>query len=354
MRPIKTTKQQSLIDLALQLYGNPDAIPELMRLNELADLLNQDSEVIPEGEADLASPFHNDATVLYDETSALVNRKNLAYTGNGPLTTGTTMAELPLLLDTYPAYAAYSLRRLRLGYQGMAVRIRRSSDNTEKDIGFTARGHFDISAFNSFVGAGQGYVTTWYDQTGNGRHLTQTTANKQPKITDAVVNGRPAVVSDGVDDYLNNTTLNLSRPLTITTVAKITGGTGEQQLLTGFNASNTTVIQYRKNRPNSNLMFNGMSHTLNPVPTGNELLNIMGTTTKTSLYRNNTLAATETDPAKIPLTLNLVKFFLFVEGIPSLLNYSAAIVPELILWNADETNDINTININLNNYYAAF
>ena len=41
------------------------------------------------------------------------------------------------LLDQYgDAAAAYSLRKLRSGYTGSAIRVRRSSDNTERDIRF--------------------------------------------------------------------------------------------------------------------------------------------------------------------------------------------------------------------------
>ena len=41
------------------------------------------------------------------------------------------------LLDQYgDAAAAYSLRKLRSGYTGSAIRVRRSSDNTERDMGF--------------------------------------------------------------------------------------------------------------------------------------------------------------------------------------------------------------------------
>ena len=44
---------------------------------------------------------------------------------------------VPLLLDTYPnAAVAYSLRKLRTAYTGAAIRVRRSSDNAEQDIGF--------------------------------------------------------------------------------------------------------------------------------------------------------------------------------------------------------------------------
>ena len=42
----------------------------------------------------------------------------------------------PLILDKVPgAVAALSLRKLKGAYTGPAVRIRRSSDNAEQDIG---------------------------------------------------------------------------------------------------------------------------------------------------------------------------------------------------------------------------
>ena len=44
-----------------------------------------------------------------------------------------------LLLDSYPgASVAYSLRKLSSTYAGSAIRVRRSSDNAEQDINFTA------------------------------------------------------------------------------------------------------------------------------------------------------------------------------------------------------------------------
>ena len=89
--------------------------------------------------------------------------------------------------------AAYSLRRLSSAYSGSAVRVRRSSDSTEQDIGFDGSGEFDIVAFSAFVGGGTGYVKTWYDQSGNGRDATQTTTANQPKISLAAINGAPTI-----------------------------------------------------------------------------------------------------------------------------------------------------------------
>jgi hypothetical protein len=87
----------------------------------------------------------------------------------------------PLLLDSYSgAAAAYSLRSLSLAYGGSVVRVRRSSDNTEFD--FTAAQVSDGSLI-AWVGAGNnGFVRTWYDQSGNNRHAQQTTSAQQPQI----------------------------------------------------------------------------------------------------------------------------------------------------------------------------
>jgi hypothetical protein len=98
------------------------------------------------------------------------------------------------------AAAAYSLRRLYASYTGAAIRVRRSSDNAEIDIGFIREG-LDVVTLLAFVGAGSGFITTWYDQSGNGRNATQTTAGAQPRIVNAgaieTTNGRPNLVVSG-------------------------------------------------------------------------------------------------------------------------------------------------------------
>ena len=117
------------------------------------------------------------------------------------------------LLDTYTgAAAAYSLRKLSSAYTGDAIKVRRSSDNTEQDIGFVDN-ELDTSSLLSFVGTGgtdNGFVKTWYDQSGNANDATQTTAANQPQIVSSgsviLENGKPALKFDGSDDYFNLTT----------------------------------------------------------------------------------------------------------------------------------------------------
>jgi hypothetical protein len=104
------------------------------------------------------------------------------------------------LLETYSgAAAAYSLRKLRTGYVGNAIRVRRSSDNTEQDIAFNNSGGLDTTSLLAFVGSGNGFVTTWYDQSGNISNLIQTTAANQARIVYngvlETLNGKPALVT---------------------------------------------------------------------------------------------------------------------------------------------------------------
>lgn len=86
------------------------------------------------------------------------------------------------ILDTYTtASAAYSTRRLSSTYTGSLLRVRRA-DGTEQDIGYTIDGDLDESAISTFAGGTACTVSTWYDQSGNGNHVTNTTVSAQPQI----------------------------------------------------------------------------------------------------------------------------------------------------------------------------
>jgi hypothetical protein len=116
------------------------------------------------------------------------------------------------LLDTYPnAAAAYSVRLLRGNYTGSAIRVRRSSDNAEQNIGFDGSGNLDTTALTSFCSGTNGFVTTWYDQSGNSINLIQTTAINQPQIVSSgsvlLVNTKPCIRFDGIDDKLTQVLL---------------------------------------------------------------------------------------------------------------------------------------------------
>lgn len=121
--------------------------------------------------------------------------------------TVTGVSAAPGLLDTYSgAAAAYSLRRLTWAYGGPVVRVRRSSDNTEQD--FIATQVTD-GTLTTFCGAGNGFVRTWYDQSGNNRNLEQSVASQQPQLVNNGViltsSTKPILLFDGTNDSLRFT-----------------------------------------------------------------------------------------------------------------------------------------------------
>lgn len=111
------------------------------------------------------------------------------------------------------AAAAYSLRQVSASYTGPVIRVRRSVDSAEAN--FTALEVSD-GTLEDWVGASNdGFVTTWYDQSGNENNATQATATNQPKVVSSgsliVENGKAAVEFDNVDDYIETTsTINVS------------------------------------------------------------------------------------------------------------------------------------------------
>lgn len=87
-----------------------------------------------------------------------------------------------LLLDSFGnSSGAYSLRKLRAGYTGNCVEVRRASDNTTSNIGFVDN-FLDTATLKTFCSGTNCFVKTWYDQSTNTRNAEQTTNASQPQI----------------------------------------------------------------------------------------------------------------------------------------------------------------------------
>ena len=126
-------------------------------------------------------------------------------TGNAFRTSRYTGSQI-LDFTTQNVKVAYSLRKLKAAYAGNAIQVRRSYDNTTRDIGFTSTGLLDEATLISFVtNSGtltgtsvNGFVSIWYDQSGNGKNVSNTTLTQQPKIvTNGAIekwNGVPTVM----------------------------------------------------------------------------------------------------------------------------------------------------------------
>jgi hypothetical protein len=170
----------------------------------------------------------------------------------GRLVVGAVSAALPSEL------ASYSVRLFNDSYSGDCLRVRRSGDDAEQDIGFSA-GVLDTASMESFVTAGggtqDGYVVTWFDQSGNGYDQAQSTAGNQPQIvssgTTITQGSYPAIQFDGTNDFFeraniilntaDKTTFNVYYPTAVATSDCIMdldegGGTGQAWTLTSETA----------------------------------------------------------------------------------------------------------------------
>ena len=136
------------------------------------------------------------------------------------------------LLDFSPA-AAYSLRSFDPTADPYVVNVRRSSDNATS--GFKGSQITD-GTLAAWVGSGNdGFIANWYDQAGNNRHASQTTAASQPKIVSSgtvlTEGSKPCVEFDGSNDYMF-TAFSLADVYSQFVVAK-------------FNAANDFIIDGR-------------------------------------------------------------------------------------------------------------
>ncbi len=144
------------------------------------------------------------------------------------------------------AVAAFSTRKIAANYAGSAIRVRRSSDNAEANIGFSGSGDLDIDALLAHVGTGDGFITTWYDQSGNGYNAAQATAAKQPVIVTAgvlnLMNTRAAMAFSGAQtlQLSNNTLVSSVGWFSVIAIWK-SGNTGAVQTAFGAATGITTI-----------------------------------------------------------------------------------------------------------------
>ena len=123
------------------------------------------------------------------------------------------------------------------------------------------------AALLAFVGSGSGFVTKWYDQSGQGNDIAQATASKQPKIVDSGTY-LGAVEFDGVDDIAFYSTPACNALTFCTRMQFRTAGTTTDQPIISSTANGSTgqlAYYFQRHDSNGNLdrfVFNGSSQYL--------------------------------------------------------------------------------------------
>jgi hypothetical protein len=153
-------------------------------------------------------------------------------------------AAAPLLLDTYSgAAAAYSLRQLRTAHTSAVVRVRRSSDNAEQD--FTATQVTD-GTLTSFCGVGNGFVRTWYDQSGNIKDANQASTASQPQVVSGGVlitrNTRPTVRFSSSELFIAASLVSSQLFTLCTVVSSSNTSAGEREIISNWSPPGNNYI----------------------------------------------------------------------------------------------------------------
>ena len=111
------------------------------------------------------------------------------------------------LVSTGDSYAMYGLRKVKDDYTGNCIEVRESDGGALANIGFDAHGNLDEAALLAHCGSNDGFIKTWYDQSGGTSFdLAQSGSGKQPKIVNSGsilrANGRPIMTFDGGNDLV--------------------------------------------------------------------------------------------------------------------------------------------------------
>jgi hypothetical protein len=265
------------------------------------------------------------------------------------------------LLDFYPnAAAAYSVRALSSSYRGPLIKVRRASDNTERDIFALQNGNLDTFTLATFCSGTDGFVTTWYDQSSSGRNATQSTAGAQPQIVSSgsvlTLNSKSAIKFDGINDNLNKTSFGF--PTTKISLVKVNNRIGS--------SVNYDSIGYTINGGLINMngeggvvgfegRANGGSFLVTNsgfTPTNNQILqfNIYDGTALKASTNGNTFATTAVSSNPIVYgsqTLN-------IGSGGNNVDYGNGNTQELVIWNVDQTSNRVAIESNINTYYTIY
>jgi hypothetical protein len=305
-----------------------------------------------------------------------------SVTGAATVTSATLDVVAPLLLDLYPnAAAAYSLRKLRTAYTGNAIRVRRSSDNTEQNIGFTALNVLDEAALTTFCGSGNGFVTIWYDQSGNAKNAEQSTASNQPQIVSSgsviKVNNTTSIEFPGTHKLIisnSTSTFNFLHNGTESTVILLAKRNNDNDLkwflgnTAGSELNIGTTIVSRSNNRFQNFVNNG---NLGQYPILNITSNNVVNTSNTYIYFNhfdsdnvtavnrseiyiNNGSAIKNNTYTLSVSSSNASFNMNIGGNNNLIECINGSIKEIIFYDNNKLNDRTNIITNINTHYGIY
>lgn len=261
------------------------------------------------------------------------------------------------LLDLYPsAYAAWSLRKLRGAYSGAAIQVTRTSDSATQDIGFVGE-DLDTSALTTFIGANTGVVSIWYDQSGNGRDISISSALRPTIVSSGTLQtlsgGKPTMKPQsgqlGVDTGISGLTDKSVFFAGDTT--NILGGTAATRVLSSYagtgGVGSDYIISHYNGTPDFLRLFDQQT-TATVYPSRGEIVIGSYANSGTIGIKANTLA-TATSTGTSTATPN--NYHLFEDRGGVINNEIPTFASEYIIYNTSKDADLADIMSNIDTYY---
>ena len=207
---------------------------------------------------------------------------------------------------------------------------------------FTGQGFYDFD----------GFVSKWYDQSGNDNHATQGTAASQPKIVDggSLVSG--GIDFDGVDDSLSTSnlslfTLNNASSFVVSTVR--TGGGAVASITEIGNGSNRFGNPYRY-ATTYGFRYGNESAQIQPedVNSTEAMTSLIAGSSGAEGYKNGTSIKTYGTPNTTAIVNSPISIGKSFAGTPSCL------VQEAIFYPSDQSDNRTAIETNINAHYDIY
>ena len=270
------------------------------------------------------------------------------------------------LLDSLTgSTGAFSLRLLSSSYTGDAIQVRRASDNTTQNIGFV-NNQLDTASLNTFCSGTDGFVSTWYNQSDVSNNAIQTALSNQPKIYDSVngvelENGKPTIKfiksSSTWLEVADNSFGHLSDSISNFSVSKGNSGTSNFPSLfsKGYNVTGCFTFYIQNTTYELRLWAGNTAHAtgynsflgsqrllsnINATGTNNSLVNI----DSVSISNYTLTTTTGTNTYKWAIGRNNRDSNYYWDGN----------IQEILLFNNNQTSDINTIESDINTNYTIY
>lgn len=197
--------------------------------------------------------------------------------------------------------------------------------------------------------SGDGFVTTWYDQSGNSRNATQSTAASQPRIVSAgiyeIENGKTAInFLENVSTYLTTSNFSLiSQPATSISVVKNLASVNFQVIHAGATSNRIDV------GANSNLLY-GFSTQLGTttlsIANQYALVTMIANGANSTIYKNNSSQSVSIGSGQ----MESIRI-----GESQGLNAGwKGKIQELIMYPYNQVGNIDSISSNINQYYSIY